>query len=65
MRKIFGHKREEVAGGWRRHHNENLHNLCASPYFIRMVKSSRMRWMGHVEHMGEIKDAFKTLVGKL
>jgi hypothetical protein len=53
MRKIFGHKREEVAGGWRRHHNENLHNLCASPYFIRMVKSSRMRWMGHVEHMGK------------
>jgi hypothetical protein len=43
LRTIFGHKREEVAGGWRRLHNEELHNLCASPDIVRMIKQRRMR----------------------
>jgi hypothetical protein len=46
QRIIFGPKREEIAGGWRRLHNEELHNLCASPNIIRVIKSRRMRWAG-------------------
>jgi hypothetical protein len=55
LRKIFGPKREEVVGGWRRPHNEELHNLYASPNTIRMIKSRRMGWMGDVAHMGDEK----------
>jgi len=44
LRKIFGPKREEVVGGWRRMHNEEHHNLCASPHTIEVIKSRRMRW---------------------
>jgi hypothetical protein len=58
LRRIFGPKREEVAGGWRRLHNEELHNLYTSPNIIRMIKSRRIRWVWHVEHIAEI------LVGK-
>jgi hypothetical protein len=43
LRRIFGHKREEVVGGWRRLHNEELYNLHASPYIVRVMKSRRMR----------------------
>jgi hypothetical protein len=63
LRKIFGPKWEEVAGGWRRLHNEELHNLYTSPNVIRMIKSKRMRWAGHVALMKEIH-AYKILVGK-
>jgi hypothetical protein len=45
LRRIFGPKREEVAGGWRRLHNEELHNLYASPSIVRVVKSKSMRWV--------------------
>jgi hypothetical protein len=48
LRRIFGPKREEVVGGWRRLHNEELHNLYTSPSIIRVIKSRRMRWAGHV-----------------
>jgi hypothetical protein len=48
LRRIYGPKREEVAGDWRRLHNEELHNLYASPNTIRMIKSRRMRWAVHV-----------------
>jgi hypothetical protein len=48
LRKIFGPKREEVAGSWRRLHNEELHNLYASPNITRVIKSRRMRWEGHI-----------------
>jgi hypothetical protein len=65
LRKIFGPKREEVAGGWRRLHNEELHNLYASPNIIRVIKSGRMRWARHVTRMGEIRNAFNISVGKL
>jgi hypothetical protein len=46
--RIFGPKRDEVAGGWRKLHNEELHNLYSSPSIIRMSKSRRMGWAGHV-----------------
>jgi hypothetical protein len=52
LRRIFGPKREEVVGGWRRLHNEELHNLYTSPYIIRITKSNRTRWTGHVDHIG-------------
>jgi hypothetical protein len=48
LRRIFGPKREEVAGDWRRLHIEELHNLYTMPNIIRMIKSRRMRWAGHV-----------------
>jgi hypothetical protein len=46
LMKIFGQKREEVTGGWRKLHNEKLHNVYSSPSVIRMIKSRRMRWAG-------------------
>jgi hypothetical protein len=48
LRRIFGTKRNEVAGDWRKLHNEDLHNSYSSPSIIRMMKSRRMRWAGHV-----------------
>jgi hypothetical protein len=54
LRGIFGHKREEVAGGCRRLHNEELHNLSHSPNIISMIKSRRVRWAGYVACMGEM-----------
>jgi hypothetical protein len=48
LRRIFGPKRAEVTGGWRKLHNEELHNLYSSPSLIRMIKPGRMRWAGHV-----------------
>jgi hypothetical protein len=51
--RIFGPKRDEVTGGWRNLHNEELHNLYSSPSIIRMIKSRRMRWARHVARMGE------------
>jgi hypothetical protein len=52
LRRIFGPKRDEVKGGWRKLHNEELHNLYCSPSVIRMIKSRRMRWTGHVARNG-------------
>jgi hypothetical protein len=49
---IFGPKRDEVTGDWRKLHNEELHNLHSSPNIIRMIKSRRMRWAGHVARRG-------------
>jgi hypothetical protein len=51
LRRIFGPKRDEVAGGWRKLHNEELHNLYSSPSIIRMIKSRRMMWARHVARM--------------
>jgi hypothetical protein len=53
LRRIFGLKRDEVTGGWKKLHNEELHNLYSSPSIIRTFKSRRMRLAGHVERMGE------------
>jgi hypothetical protein len=52
LRRIFGPKRDEVTGGWRKLHNEELHILYSSPSIIRMIKSRRMRWAGHVARTG-------------
>jgi hypothetical protein len=64
LKRIFGLKREEMAGGWRRLHNEELHNLYASTDIVRIVKSRRMGWAGHVARMGEMKNAYNILVVK-
>ena len=53
LRKIFGSKRDEVTGEWRRLHNEELNDLYCSPNIVRVIKSKRMRWAGHVARMGE------------
>jgi hypothetical protein len=54
LRRIFGSKREEVAGGWRRLHNEELQNLYASPNIVRVIKSWRIKLAGHVARIGEM-----------
>jgi len=57
LRRIFGPKRDEVTGEWRKLHNEELSDLCCSLNIIRMIKSRRMRWVGHVAHMRERRGA--------
>jgi hypothetical protein len=64
LRIIFGPKREEVAGGWRRLHNEKLHSLYASPKVIRVFRSRRIRWEGYVTRMVEMRNVYKIFVGK-
>jgi hypothetical protein len=64
LRRIFGPKGEEVAGGRKTLHNEELHYLYASPNIFRMTKSRRMRWVGHVAGVGKKGNAYKILVGK-
>jgi hypothetical protein len=63
-RKIFGPKRDEVTGGWRKVHKEELHNLYVSPGVIRMMKLRRKIWAGHVARMGVKRNACRILVGK-
>jgi hypothetical protein len=62
LRRIFGPKRDEVTGDWRKLHNKELHNLYSSPSIIRMIKSRRMRWAGHVAQMGEKRNTYRILV---
>jgi hypothetical protein len=62
--RIFGPRWDEVTGEWRKLHNEELRDLYSSPSIIRMIKSRRMRWAGHVARMGEKRDAYRVLVGK-
>jgi hypothetical protein len=65
LRRIFGPKRDEVTGEWRRLHNEELNDLLySSPNIIREIKSRRMRWAGHVARMGGGRDAYWILVGR-
>jgi hypothetical protein len=63
LRRIFGPKRDEVTGEWRKLHNEELHIVYSSPD-IRQIKSRRMRWARHVARMGEERKVYKVLVGK-
>jgi hypothetical protein len=62
--RMFELKRDEVTGGWRKLHNEELHNLYSLPSTITMTKPKRMRWAGHVARMEEKRNAFRILVGK-
>ncbi|KAJ4442562.1 hypothetical protein ANN_04149 [Periplaneta americana] len=64
LRKMFGAKRDEVTGEWRKLHNTELHALYSSPDIIRNLKSRRLRWAGHVARMGESRNAYRVLVGK-
>jgi hypothetical protein len=64
VRRIFGPKRDEVTGGWRKPHNEELSDLYSSPSIIRMIKARRMRLVGHVARMEGKRNAYRLLVGK-
>jgi hypothetical protein len=64
LRRIFGPKRDEVTGGWRKLNNEELRDLYSSPSIIRIIKSRRMGWSGHVVRMREERNEYRLLVGK-
>jgi hypothetical protein len=63
LRRIFGPKKDEVTGEWRKLHNEELRDLYSSPSIIRILTSRRMRWAGHVARMEEKRNAYRLLVG--
>jgi hypothetical protein len=62
-RRIFGPKKDEVTGEWRRLHNEELNDQYLSPNIIWVIKPRRMRWAGHMARMGEKRGAYRILVG--
>jgi hypothetical protein len=64
LRRIFEPERDEVTEGWRKLHNEELRDLYSSPCLIRIIKSRRMRWEGHVARLGGKRNAYRLLVGK-
>ena len=64
LSRIFGPRKDEVTGEWRRLHNEELNDLHSSPNIVRVIKSRRMRWGGHVARMGEERGVYRVLVGK-
>jgi hypothetical protein len=64
LRRVFGPKRDEVPGEWRKLHNEELNDLYSLPNILRVVKSRRLRWAGHVARMGEDSEVYRVLVGK-
>src|SRR5215813_11843144 len=64
LRRVFGPKRDEVTGEWRKLHNEELSDLYSLPNIVRVVKSRRMRWAGHVARMVEGRGVHRVLVGK-
>jgi hypothetical protein len=64
LRRIFGAKRHEVMGEWRELHNEELRDLYSSQSIIRIIKSRRMRWAGHIARTGDKRNAYSLLVGK-
>jgi len=64
LRKVFGPKRDEVTGEWRKLHNEELNDVYSLPNIVRVVKSRGMRWAGYVARMGEDRDVQRVLVGK-
>jgi hypothetical protein len=64
LRRVFGPKRNEVTGEWRKLHNEERNDLYSLPIIVRVVKSRRMRWAGHVARMGKGRGVHRVLVGK-
>jgi hypothetical protein len=63
LRRIFGPKKNDVTGEWRKIHNEELYDLHSSPNFIQVIKSRRMRWADHVVYMGDRRGVHTILVG--
>jgi len=63
LRRIFGSKRDEVTGEWRKIHSEELNDLYCSPNIVRVIKSRRMKWAGHVARMGKGRGVYRVLVG--
>ena len=61
LRKIFGPKGDQVTGGWRKLHNEELNDPYCSPNIVRVIKSRRMRWVGHVVHIGERRGIYRVV----
>jgi len=64
LRRIFGSRRDEVTGEWRKLHNEELNDLYCSPNNVRVIKSRRMRWAGHVARMGKRRGVYRVLMGR-
>ena len=64
LRRIFGPRRDEITGEWRRLHNEELNDFYSSPNIVRVIKSRRMRWAGHAVRMGEERGVYRVLLGK-
>ena len=64
LRRVFGPRRDEVTGEWRRLHNEELNDLYCSPNIVRVIKWRRMRWAEHVARMGDSRVLYRFLVGK-
>jgi hypothetical protein len=64
LRRIFGSKRDEVMWEWRKIHNEEFNDLYFSPNIFQVIKSTRMRWAGHVVHMGKRRGVYRVLVGE-
>ena len=64
LRRIFGPRRDEVTGEWRRLHNEELNDLYSSPNIVLVIKSRRVRWAALVAHMGEERGSYRVSVGK-
>jgi hypothetical protein len=63
LRRIFGPRSNEVTGEWKKLHNEELNDLYSSPNIVRVIKTRRMRWAGHVSRMGEGRGVYRILVG--
>ena len=64
FRRIFGSERDEATGEWRKLHNEELNDLYSSPKIVRVIKSRKMKWAGHLVRMGERRDVYGVLIGK-
>jgi hypothetical protein len=64
LRRIFGPKRDEMTGDWRKLHNEELHGLYSSPSIVRVIKARRLRWVGHVARTGEMRGAYNISAGR-